>query len=82
MKSSAEIGQEIDDKEKELQTAIKNLSLVEQEILTFRRQIIDIQGKRTDLELLKSKASQNLRVIQSDLRILKQEFWSSKNSGL
>ncbi len=81
-KSSAEIGTEIDEKEKSLQEAIKNLSTIEQEILLLRRSMIDLSGKRTDLELNKSKASQNLRVIQSELRILKQQFWSAKNSGL
>ena len=81
-KSSAEIGLEIDKKEVELQAAIKDLSTIEQEILLLRRQIIDMQGKRTDLEFAKSKASQNLRLIQSELRILKQNFWACKNEGL
>ena len=81
-KSSAEIGLEIDKKEVELQAAIKDLSTIEQEILLLRRQIIDMQGKRTDLEFAKSKASQNLRLIQSELRILKQNFWACKYEGL
>ncbi len=81
-KTSAEIGILIDEKEKSLQEAIKNLSTIEQEILLLCRKVIDLQGERTDLELTRSKASQNLRVLQSDLRILKQAFWASKNSGL
>ena len=82
MKSSSDIANLIDDREREQQTAIKTLSSVEQAILLLRREIINLQGKRTDLEMTKSKASQNLRVIQSELRILKQEFWSAKNGGL
>ena len=80
--SSAEIGTKQVEKEKELQVANKSLYVVEQEILLIRRQIIDLQGKRTDLEIVRSKASQNLRVIQSELRILKQSFWAAKNGGL
>jgi chromosome segregation ATPase len=81
-RSSTEIGNEQDEKEKEQQSAIKSLAVIEQEILTVRRQIIDLQGKRTDLEMARSKASQNLRVIQSELRVLKQAFWAAKNGGL
>lgn len=80
--NSAEIGNIQDQKEKDLQKAIYDLALIEQEILLLRRQVIDLQGKRTDLELMKSKASQNVRVIQSELRILKNTFWAAKNSGL
>lgn len=80
--SSAEIGTIQDEKEKELQSAIANLTTIEQEILLLRRKIIDLQGIKADLEFTKSKASQNVRVIQSELRILKQQFWSARNSGL
>jgi peptidoglycan hydrolase CwlO-like protein len=82
MLSSSEISNIQDEKEKELQKAIDNLSTVEQEILLLRRKIIDLQGKRTDLEFSKSKASQNVRVLQSELRTLKNQFWSARNSGL
>ena len=81
-KSSAEIGNIQDEKEKELQQAIHNLSTIEQEILSIRREIITLQGERTDLEMVKSKASQNVRVLQSELRTLKNQFWSARNSGL
>lgn len=79
--TSAEISNIQDEKEKELQKAIDSLSTVEQEILLLRRKIIDLQGKRTDLEFTKSKASQNVRVLQSELRTLKNQFWLAKNSG-
>ena len=82
LKSSAEIGVEQDGKEKENQIAIKNCATIEQEILLLQRQIIDLQGKKKDLEYAHSKASQNLRVINSELRILKQSFWAARNSGL
>ena len=81
-KSSTEIGTIQDEKEKELQQAIHSLSTIEQEILSIRREIITLQGERTDLEMVKSKASQNVRVLQSELRTLKNQFWSARNSGL
>lgn len=81
-KSSADIGVEMDEKERELQSAIRALFEVEQEILLLSRQIIDLQGKKKDFEMSKLKATQNLRVIQSELKILKNAFWASKNQGL
>lgn len=81
-KSSAEIGNTIDEKEKDYREAVKNISSVEQEILIIQKQIIDLQGKKKDLELIKCKATQNIRLLSSELRVLKQSFWASKNSGL
>jgi len=67
-RSSADIGTISDEKEKELQEAIKSHSRVEQEILLLRRASLE--------------ASQNIKVIQSELRVLKNQFFSAKNSGL
>lgn len=80
--SSAEIGTMQDEKEKEYRESINDVSTIEQEILIISRKIIELQGKKKDLEYAKSKASQNLRVIQSEMRELKSQFWSAKNSGL
>lgn len=80
--TSYEIGLKQDEKEKDLQGAIKILFEVEQEILLLSRQIIDLQGKKKDLEISKLKASQNVKVISSELRILKNQFFAAKNSGI
>ena len=82
MKTSSEISVEQDEKEKDLQKAISALYMVEQEVLILSRQIIDLHGKKKDLEMMKLKATQNVRLIQSDLRMLKASFWAAKNSGL
>jgi peptidoglycan hydrolase CwlO-like protein len=80
--SSAEIGTMQDAKELELRESSAALAEVEQNILLLSRQIIDLQGKKKDLEYTKSKARQNLHVIQSEMRELKSKFWSAKSSGL
>jgi hypothetical protein len=80
--TSYEIGLKQDEKEKELQGAIKALFEVEQEFLLLGRQIIDLQGKKKDIEVAKLKASQNVKVISSELRILKNQFFAAKNSGI
>ena len=67
-KSSAEIGNIQDEKEKELQEAIKAYSKVEQEILLLRRASLE--------------AAQNIKVIQSELRVLKHLFFAAKDGGL
>jgi len=81
-KTSAEIGVELDELEKSYQKAINAAATIEQEILLLQRQIIDLQGKKKDLEYIKSKGTQNLRVIASELRVMKNMFFATRNSGL
>ena len=80
--SSHEISLKQDEKEKELQKAISALYIVKQEMLLLGREIINLQGKKKDLEIQRLKGSQNVRVIQSELRTLKNQFWAAKNEGL
>lgn len=80
--TSYEIGLECDKTELELQEAIKSQSIVEQEILLLRRQVIDLQGRIKDLEYAKCKATENRQVIASRLRILKSNFFAAKNQGI
>lgn len=80
--SSAEIANEIAEKENELATALENELKVEQEILLLQREILTLQGKKKDLELTSSKAKHLVKKINIELRLLKGQFWSSKNAGL
>jgi len=81
-KSSADIGVDLDAKEKEYQEAIKHLATVEQEILLLRKEEMASKEKRMDLEVARSKASQNLRVMASELRVLKNAFFAAQRQGL
>jgi hypothetical protein len=82
LKSSAEIGVLRDEKEKSYQEAINSFAKVEQEILILQREIIVLQLKKKDFELVKSKANQNLRIISSELRVYKDQFYAARESGL
>ena len=78
---SYEIGLKQDEKEKELATLLKDLQEVEQAELLMARDILDLQRKRKDLQIAKSKASHNVKQVSIELRLLKSQFWASKNSG-
>lgn len=81
-KSSHELGTLSDTKEQELRKAIDTQSTIEQAIIMVARQIIELQAKKKDLELAKSKANHNRQILASELRELKSRFFSARNSGL
>ena len=81
-RTASDIGVEMDSKEKELQKALADNAVVEQEILLIARKIIDLQGQKKDLEYARSKSSQVIRLLNSELRVLKNQFYAAKNSGL
>ena len=80
--SSYDIGILSDQKEAELRAAITAYCTVEQEILKLSRSIIELQMKKKDLEVIKSKAGQNKALISSTLRELKSKYFSARNAGL
>ena len=80
--SSEEIANIIAEKEKELNTAIDNQATVEQEILLISKKILESQFKKKDLQIVLSKANRNVKVLQGELRILRNQFFSAKNAGL
>jgi len=80
--SSAEISNIITSKEHELSEAITHQSTVEQEILLLMKQILELQFKKKDLQMAMSKANQNVRLLNGELRILRSQFFNAKNSGL
>ena len=80
--SSAEIGNIIDEKEKELSGVITNYYTIEQEKLTLQKEILEKQTVKKDLEIALSKAAHTLRQLNIELKLLKSKFWANKNSGL
>jgi len=80
--SSAEISNVITAKEHELSEAITHQATVEQEILLLSKQILELQFKKKDLQMAMSKANQNVRLLNGELRILRSQFFNAKNSGL
>ena len=81
-KSSSEISQEISGKEKEISEALKNQYLVEQEILSLQRKMLELQLKKKDFETANSKAKHILRQLTIELKELTAKFWQVKDSGL
>jgi len=82
LKSSADISNEIADKEKELKEHLNTLYLLDQEKLTISKEIIILQGKKKDIEIALSKASHIVKEINIDLSMMKKEFWATRNEGL
>lgn len=81
-KSSFEIGTLKDEKEKELQKANEFLSTVKQERFRLQRQKIELSMKIKDIEISEEKASHNVRLLASDIKIMTNAFWNAKNGGL
>ena len=81
MLSSSEISQMIADKENELKTAITADYEVEQAILTHQRNILELQHKKKELEIARSKSNYSIKKIKIEISTLTKSFWHSKNSG-
>ena len=81
MKSSAELSQEIADKENDLKKVIGYDYTVEQKILLLQRDILEKQKEKKELEIAKSKSNYNIKRIKIDISTLTKEFWACKNAG-
>ena len=81
-KSSAEISNEIAEKENELADILTNQQSIEQEILILQRDILELQRKKKDLEISNSKARHLVKKCTIEISLLKNKFWQVKNSGL
>ncbi len=79
--SSAQIGNVIDEKEKELSGAITNYYVIDQEKLNLQKEILIKQTLKKDLEIKLSIAGHIVRQINIEIKLLKSKFWSAKNSG-
>ena len=81
-KSSAEIANEIVERENLLTSALGNQYTVEQAILTLQRDILGLQSRKKDLEIDNSKAKHIVRKLQIEIKLLEKSFWKAKNGGL
>lgn len=81
-KSSIDYFNDYDVLEKKSKEDLDNLYQVEQQILEIQKQIIALQGKKKDLEIIRNKASYIVRQQQIDLRQLKSLGFKARNSGL
>ena len=74
-KSSAELSVEIDNKDKEINLAIKDMEIVHQELLNLRK-------IKIDLDIALSKAKYNKEKLKIERSLLVSQFWSARHSGL
>ena len=81
-RTSAEIANEIVERENLLTSALGNQYTVEQAILTLQRDILGLQSRKKDLEIDNSKAKHIVRKLQIEIKLLEKSFWKAKNSGL
>lgn len=82
MNSSQEISQEISNKEIELKKALNNLYILDQEKLNLQKDIINLQAKKKDIEILISKANHIVKEISIDIKLKTKEFWAARNENL
>jgi len=81
-KSSSQISQDIANKETEINLASKDKDTVKLEINSFRREIHKLQIKIKELEDSLIKSECIVREKKTEHSILKDAFWSARNSGL
>ena len=81
MNSSSDLANQYDAKEKEFSELLKQQQVVEQEILFLRRDILDLQRKKAELEITKSKAVHNVRQCKIELDLIKSAYFQAKASG-
>ena len=81
-KSSAEIGQEIADKEQEINQSSSNRDKVKYAINRRRRWIHVLQIKIKELEDSLIKSECIVREKKTEHSILKDAFWRAKDAGL
>ena len=81
-RTSAEIANEIVERENLLTSALGNQYTVEQAILTLQRDILGLQSRKKDLEIDNSKAKHIVRKLQIEIKLLEKSFWKAKNGGL
>lgn len=80
--TASEIDLQKVEKEKELRQAQAELHSVELAELELSKTIIQLQGKRKDLQIAISKARQIVRTLNLDIKILTSDFWAARNGGV
>jgi hypothetical protein len=81
-KTSAEIGVEIDAKDKEISQAIREKEIVEQAIISLDRDILEKRIQKKELEMSLSKAHHIITQKKIERTSLNNAFWHAKNQGL
>ena len=80
--SSAEVANEMVEKENAFAEALEDQQRIEQAILLLQRDILGLQHKKKELDISNSQAKHILKKFSIELRLLKHKFWSCKNQGL
>ena len=82
MKSSIDIGNDLDQREKEKQALLPIIAELEQEILSLRYEVDKIRVKIREKDMFLVKAKFNARKVDMEIKILTRAFWTAKNSGI
>jgi peptidoglycan hydrolase CwlO-like protein len=80
--SSAEIGNIIDDKNKELSLAIKANDVVVNEDLRYSKAILTLQLKRKDIQQAINKSKSSIKILALEIKSLTNRFWKARHAGL
>jgi len=80
--SSELIANEIAQEEKNLKEMLNAHNVVEQEKLQIQRQILELQLKKKDMEIVIDKSSHNIGQKKIEIKLLTHKFWHEKNLGI
>jgi peptidoglycan hydrolase CwlO-like protein len=79
MQNLEDISNDIAEAQKKLKEYQSFQYTVEDEILKLQKQIIDLQGKKKDKEIIAGKGKHNIRQILIDLKMMNNLYWNLKN---
>ena len=74
-----QIAEAISEREKDLREAIKNRGVLKERINKLRKDALEIELAKNELSTPLTKSSDNIKVIESDLRDLRAAYWGKKN---
>ena len=80
MRDTTTIDNERTIKQQELKEAETNNFKIAQEILLLQRDIINLQGKKKELEIAASKSGHILKIKRIELKSLENEYWNTRNA--
>jgi peptidoglycan hydrolase CwlO-like protein len=77
-KTLEEISNDIAEAQKKLKEYQDAQYLIEDEILKLQKQIIDLQGKKKDKEIIAGKGKHNIRQLVLDIKMLTNLYFNLK----
>lgn len=80
MRDTTTIDNERTIKQQEVKEAETNNFKIAQEILLLQRDIINLQGKKKELEIAASKSGHILKIKRIELKSLENEYWNTRNA--